>query len=687
MTGSSGRANLLAALALGAIAGSSEWLRGLAGQLALYPLLGAFPGLALSWALLPRASATTRWIVGLALAPLVSSLAGWLLIGRGLEPAFVTRAIGIAGALAWAAQLLRPSPSPGDPGGEDTPPSGALWALSLGLAAAIALPHFLNPWMLIKSDAWNHAGIVYQILERGMPPEDPRFAGLHLNYVWFFNLFIGMLSSVHDGNPFVFMTLLNVVDVALLAWVAYLAGWMLWRNREGAVGAALLTCFGFNALTWLLWPLNGLRAVFGHDRGWEGLRAAYRMPHFNNWLIMADLSPPYGVIENFADKFVTGTSINYTWLLMTLYLWAVVRLLRGAHRGAWWIALLATSGMQLWHGVVGLSVTPVALSALGLTLALRFRADWLPRTSRLIDATAATLLGFLATLPYVISISRGWNPGRSGLHVSPFHFDRVILVTLVLSCALATALAWRPMREALRERRADAAWLVIYAAGIYAFSILVQLPSHNEVKFAFEAFVPLALFGGTQFLPALRSVRARFGAAAIAITAALLAVPLVLTLVGFTLDPERRIAPAMNPVPGENQLYAWIQTHTPRDMVFVDDRFRDLIMVRARRQLYLGSSSGPERAAFPLQQVIERRAVMADLFGPARDLPGDAEALARLGRPAAIVYRSQDVAAGARPGAALEARPDLFLRIYDRDGFVLYAVRMPKAAASGAARP
>jgi hypothetical protein len=343
--------------------------------------------------------------------------------------------------------------------------------------------------------------------------------------------------------------------------------------------------------------------------------------------------------------------------------------------------------MQLWHGVVGLSVTPVVLGALGLMLALRVRADWLPRPARLIDAASTTLIGFLATVPYVISISRGWNPGRSGLHVSPFHLDHVILLTLVLSCGFATVLAWRPMREALRERRGEAAWLAVYAAGIYAFAIVVQLPSHNEVKFAFEAFVPLALFGGAGFPPALRGVRARFGAAGLAVAAVLLAVPLVLTLVGFTLDPARRSDPALNPAPGENSLYAWIGTHTPRDMVFVDDRFRDLLMVRARRQLYLGSSSGPERAAFPLQQVIERRAVMADLFGAARDLPADAAALARLGRPPAVLYRSQDVPPGSRPGAALEARPDLYLRIYDRDGFVLYAVRMPKAAASGAARP
>ena len=673
-------------LALGVLALGSAWLPGAAGQIALYPLLGAFPGLALAWALLPRASATTRWVTGLALAPLVSSIAGWALLALSVSAPSAARVVGAAGWLLWTVQMLRVPRAAGVDAALDLAPSRALWLLAAVLAAAIALPHIVNPWMLVKSDAWFHGALVYQILERGIPPQDARVAGLPLNYVWFFNLYVALLSSVRDGDPFVFMTTLNVVDVALLAWLAALAGWTLWRTRDGALGAALLTCLGFNALAWLSWPLRGVHNVPAFLRGTGALTWSVPALHLRSWLIMADLGAPFTFIQNFVDKFVTGTSINYTWLLMVLWLWAMVAFLRDGRRGLLAVAALASGGMQLWHGVVGLSVIPVGLCALLLLLLLKPWMRWLPATGRIAAVGLATLLGFLATLPYTLSISRGWDASRTGLHIAPVRFDVAITITVVTSCAFATVFAWRPMLEALRERRAPAATLLAYAIGIYAFSLLIALPNWNETKFAFEAFIPLALFGGERFIRWARAIRTRWGLAGGTVLAAALALPLILTLTGFTLDSEGLSYAPLHPAPGENALYAALRAHTPRDMVFVDNRFRDLIMVRARRQLYLGSSSGPERAAFPIAEVTERRAVMADLYGPASDLDADVAAMKRLGRPVAVVYRATDAPAGTRPGAAAAARADLFETIYDRDGFEVLSVRATRPVAE-VARP
>lgn len=678
------------ALALGAVVLASEGLRGVAGQIALYPLLGAFPGLALAWLMLRDATPTTRWVVGLALAPLISSILGWALIAGGAQVALASRAIGWSAWLLWAWLLARPPAiRSAEDLGEQAPPSRTVGFLAAALAVAIALGYLANqPWMLIKSDAWNHAGIMWDILERGIPPQDARFAGLHLNYVWFFNLFLGMLVRLHDGDPFVFMAIHNVADVALVAWVGYLAGWMLWRARDAAVGAAFLTCFGFNAFAYLLWPLRGASALIGENRGLDALRAAYSMPRFTSWQIMSDLSAPFGWAVNFVDKFVTGTSIHYSWLLMMLLLWAMVRLMHGPSAGAWIVAMLASAGMQLWHGVVGLSVVPVAGCAVALALALRPWWRWLPPAGRLLSFGAAITVGFALVLPYTLDISRGWDPGQSGLHVSPIHLDYRIIVTIVTSCALALALALRPTFDAVRRKRGEIALIAIDAAGIYAFSILIALPNFNETKFAFEAFVPLALLGGPSFLPWVRNVRRRFGAFGFAILCTLLVLPHVLTLTGFALDREHLATPALHPAPGENDLYEWIRAHSGARDVFVDAGYRDLIMVRARRQLYLGSDAGPEKAAFPLKEVLERRAVMADLYGPARELDRDAAALARVGRPIFVLIRPGDGIADPKAGRALAARPDLFRPVYDRDGFVLYAVVMPDSTPSrGSVRP
>jgi hypothetical protein len=120
--------------------------------------------------------------------------------------------------------------------------------------------------------------------------------------------------------------------------------------------------------------------------------------------------------------------------------------------------------------------------------------------------------------------------------------------------------------------------------------------------------------------------------------------------------------------PGEPRVYEWIRTATPVDAVFVDDGFRDVIMVEGRRQLLLASKLGPELAAFPLEQILERRMVLSDLYGDADSLDRDVAVLHRLDRPAYLVVR---------PGAStapFEARHDLFTEAYAKDGFTVYAV-------------
>ncbi|MBI5709167.1 MAG: hypothetical protein HZC42_02540, partial [Candidatus Eisenbacteria bacterium] len=66
-----------------------------------------------------------------------------------------------------------------------------------------------------------------------------------------------------------------------------------------------------------------------------------------------------------------------------------------------------------------------------------------------------------------------------------------------------------------------------------------------------------------------------------------------------------------------------------------------------------------------------RRAVAEDLYGPGAAIEHDARALASLGRPVYVLYRPGD-SPGRAPWEALERRPDLFTRVFDRDGFMLY---------------
>jgi hypothetical protein len=92
-------------------------------------------------------------------------------------------------------------------------------------------------------------------------------------------------------------------------------------------------------------------------------------------------------------------------------------------------------------------------------------------------------------------------------------------------------------------------------------------------------------------------------------------------------------------------------------------------MVRARRPLYLGTEFGPERAAFPLDQVLERRRVTADLYRTAGELEADLASLDRFQRPVYVVFRPEEDAHTATARAVLARHTDRFELVYERDGY------------------
>jgi hypothetical protein len=654
------------------------FLHGVPGDWCLFPALGVFPGMALV-TLLPLERGTfARWVLGLAVSPLVSTVAAWALMSAGLP--LPASALGVA-VLGWALWLLAEvrEARRGDPAPECREGLRFAWGWSAGAGAVVAAVMFVNPYLRIRGDAWVHGGIIWEIIERGIPPQDPRFAGLTLNYVWFYNYFIALLTSLRGGDPFALMAISNAVSTFVTLGLAWLIGRRLWSSSRAAAGAALLMALGFNAAMWILWSMRLVRFRTGRLANPEEIAAAFAASHWNDARVIFEFTPPHTAMVSFLDKLLHGTALNVGYLMLLVYLWAMVRALQGKRGPALFWGAAAASGMLFFHGVVGLSVIPVALGSLGLAWLLAGRWNWLPARAQLLSFAGATVAGALLAAPYTIAISRAWPATKSGLHHSYLRVEPTQLLTILTALAVAAWFARRPLRRVIAERRGAAAVLALYVAGMLVFSSVVSLPLGNQTKFIFEVFVGLAVIGGAAFHEELTAWRRRFGlAGAVAIGAVVLAGIPVLTLRGYLLDRSGTTAPEAHAAPGEEALYAWMRAATPAQAVFTDHHFRSLIMVKGRRQLLLGSEAGPERAAFPLDQVLERRAVVADLYGRADSLDRDAAMLTRLGRPAYVLLRAADAVPDGSPGPSLDARPDLFERVYDRDGFIVYHVRVIK---------
>ncbi len=670
---------LLLALMLVAVGGLS--LPGLPGQIGAYTWLGLFPGLAAARLFAPRADAWTRWTLGLALSPLVAALAGWGLLALGQPLDTAARVVGIAGWLLFAGgEARRPLAAPVTDDATAPPSRFAIGAV-IACAAFVAIPPLVNAWVLVRSDTWIHAALVREIQHHGVPPQDPRFAGLPLNYVWIFNLFVALCVSLRGQDPFVFMALFNVAGMAALVALAWHLAWAAWGRERDARGAVLTLVLGLNAGAWLLWPLRLVKALKGDVTGWPEVQRQLETTKLASTDVLYFLQAPFAWMVNFWDKWTIGTALGYAYVLMLVYFWAFARFLAGGDP-RWVVAGgLAAAGMMLVHGVVGLSVLPVSLGAFALAMLLRPRAPWLPGVRPLAAFAGVTLLACAATAPYVMAISSGWDAHQSGLQHHYLQPGWQMPWTILTALALPGLLLPAGLRRMTGERRGLAAWLAIWALGMLAFSLVVHLPEGNEHKFVFQLLVPLAVLAGPAFGPALERWRARLGAPGYAVLIAVLfGVPLVLFQFGYAVDPMRRLEPALNPRPGEAALYRWIRTTAPETAVFTDHRSRDLVMVRGERRLLAGTTFGPERAAFPLGELLQRRRRMADLYADDPAAPLHVDSLAITVRPLAgaplyVLYRPEDWADGRAPWARLDADSVHFHTAYDRDGYRVYEFR------------
>jgi hypothetical protein len=621
-----------------------------------------------------RAPGSPRWTLGLALSPLVSAAAGAVLAGLHVPLATAAVATGAGGWLLWLLLGLRAGDEkvPAEAGAAD-----ARFMVGFGviLGLVAALPWLVNPWILVRSDAWVHAGLVWEIVHHGVPPQDPRFAGLTANFMWFYNLFIALLTSLSRRDPFVFMALFNVLNLAVFAALVYRIGLELWHDRASARGATLLTILGLNAGAWLLWPLGLLGALWGSERGWPAIHSYVAGLKLGTCDVIFGLRAPYAFFVLLLDKFTVGTPLGYTWLLMAVWLWSLLRWLDQGRRQALLWAATAAAGMLFFHTVAGASVIPVGLAVLALVWLARSRWHWLPSRGRLTALAAATLAGALVAAPYTWAISRGWAPDRSGFKLPLLRPDWHMGWTLVTACGVTCWFARRPIRRAFRERSAGGATLALFTLGLTAFALLVRLGLNNESKFVFEVFIPLAIFGGAAFLGELRAfVNRRGPGLALPVLVLVFLGGPALMLEGYCADPAGRSSPELHRDQGEQRLYDWICTSTPSDAVLVDAWGRDLIMVLGQRRLWIGTTAPPELAAFPAREMRERQAMVADLYGTNADLAGSVAALRSLHQPAYVVYRPGDSRTSA-PWATLESRGSFFELAYNRDEYRVYRLR------------
>jgi hypothetical protein len=544
--------------------------------------------------------------------------------------------------------------------------SRAVLTIALALVAFALLPQLVRPWIRMRADSWFHAAVVAVIQRDGVPPEDPYFAGLRLQYMWFFHWVLAGLDRLLPLGPFWWMVVVNGATLFALCFAAARLG----RRFAGSIEAGapstrvagltpLVMTLGLGALTWLFMPVRALLALVGRTGGLEHLAHEFRLSPLDIPTTRAFLSD-FNSCPFFLNKFLVGNAYGLALLALVLYLDGLVDFFGRPRPRPLVVAGAALLAMLLLHPVVGFTAVAVSgmagLALFGMGpgrggLHIRQAMQW--------GGVAAA--AFAVATPYLRSVTSG-KPVDQFL---PFHFDLVNLLGLVAGNFLVILAALGPLRRAWGGGTLPGRFYVFWCALTFLISIVIRLPGPNTTdKFTYLIHVPLAIPAAIGLAEWAR------GRARLAWLLLLLLPANLVGWAGYWGDPDRSDRPA-----DVRAAYAWLAGSTPADAVMIDNRERCDMVVTVPRAQFWGREAYAEQWGYSDWEMERRRGLRDLLYDPARPVTAaDLKLLERLKRPVYVLWRRDDFTSAAE-FTKLDAVPDLFERAFDSPTVRIYRVR------------
>lgn len=505
---------------------------------------------------------------------------------------------------------------------------------------ALALP-LSTTWWRWREDSWFHAAVANKLARDGLPLDDPYFAGLRLQYMYFYHAIVAACASLARIDLFRAMILLNGIALASCALAFHALSGFFSRRVAPRVLGLCVWLFAMNGWFYLFYPLRIARAIAGHSHGHELLRQFFPWTPMGHATAMS-LIAVEGNQFMFLDKFMVGTAFSLTFGLAASLLF----LLLSARRGAWSARhdvafILCIAGATVLHLVTG--ITMAVVTALVLAILLMIRAQPSrggPSYTRLVGCLA---LGIAVTIPYIHSVL----PRTGGDAAVGFAFQRAYALGLLADVLPALVLAFvflgragehRDTPERLGARPfaelslSGTGMLLLWTLLMGIVALTVDLTTNNETKFAFLLQLPLAAFAVGAFERFGSTPRSRRIAWLCVASATL---PLHMLYFHHAVRDASRIEIGDQ----EKVVYAWIEAKAPADAVFIEENDVTRVPVLASRDLYWGNETYAHNWGYAQDEMLARRRLRDAMFSEAGPSAEDLERLRSLGRHVFVVYR------------------------------------------------
>ncbi len=505
--------------------------------------------------------------LALALAPFVAGALMTVLLFAGFDALWAGRAVCLLSAAALAFDLYRARRAEEPPPGPETG-AGALGApailAALLLAVIVAVPVARSNRVRASIHGMLHASILYSAVDRGVPPENPFFAGRELRYYWTHHLAVAASCYLGDIEPTVVFAATTMLALLSFLLLLGLLGRELFRARGAGPLAVFLGFLGLNPLGVLFFlkrePLASLADLAA---------GADPIGYLKSLVIGQD-----DRISLTFTKFMNVSSFPASLALLIGSFLLLARLARAPSPGSALLAIVAMAGCIALSPVTGLTAG-LALGAAAVVLLAVFRLRRGGWHAGLFQV-AATLIGSLVLCAPFVLLGGGGSGGLLAFEPEWGKLEQILWsLGPVLLLGLPAALS------ALRGEDGGGRLLLWSLIILLALAALIGLPVNSEYKMVRMA-APLAGVFAAGSIALLCARLRRAAAAAVGTLAVLLFVPA--NAVGFRGylahseasapffgdGPSIRVDPAVLPI---GAMYDWIRENTPENAVILDNPY------------------------------------------------------------------------------------------------------------------
>ncbi|MBI5171089.1 MAG: hypothetical protein HZA61_16505 [Candidatus Eisenbacteria bacterium] len=625
------------------------------------------PGALAAEAFFRGGSGLVRLLATLALSPFLMGAPFAALVYAGVPSALAARALCVLVAVLATLAAFRPdAPVPGETPEAELTSRGSAPALAIaaawaGLCAWLMVSNDLLP---LRSDGWFHAAVVAQIAQRGVPPEDPYFAGLRLLYFWGSHAWAaGWLALVPKLQPWTPLLVLNVSGAfAVVLGVAGIAQ-RLRADAQAVAYTCLIALLGYSPFAW---GLIAGRAFTGDVRGWADV--VHQAGHgIDPVLATMATGQLHGSLAFFGDKYLVLTPFGMGLALLALSVVTALTLLERPTARAGVAFALCLAATLFVHTVVGYALLLLCATWFVIAAVRGVTGDH-PRLAVLIPLALAVVAALAVLSPYLVEITLGKRGQLSAGIV------RRALVSFVIGGAfyVPAGFAWLASRA---RRELPALALLVPALLVAAMALALRLPENNQSKFLNLLFLLLAAPAALG-LQALLDRAGRPLAWLLLFVFACAALPnLGLAIWGFT--GERGLGMhAWRATPAQREACAWVRAHTPPDAALCDPIVARDLMVHGGRSVWWGGPYGERDWGYDPAALQARRDLVSAL-ALGRDPEGAAATLLASTKRAVVLVTRAGAPDSIVSVTAVAARPERFERLWGNSAMTFWRVRRP----------